>query len=251
MGARRPSSRKHVPRALTTKRLGRPLLTFYQEAKGQYGWGLMEAAFRSESATHRFAPEYVPRPVKLGTYESDPNTHFFLADFVEMLEDEIPEPEPYMAAVMALHQRSMGQSPEGKFGFAVNTRFGDLEQSNRWDSSWEGFWTGQMRDFISREERLRGPHDAQLVRLRDLFLERVLPRYLRPLETEGRSITPCLIHADLWPGNVKYRTDGTTVCMYDASALWGHNEGMPRILFSNLPRSVSHSMALLADTCRI
>jgi fructosamine-3-kinase len=207
---------------------------FEKEGAGEKGRGCVESAFTSESATYEFAPEHVPRPVTMGTYKSHPDKHFFLAQFIEMIEDDIPRPESYMAAVAALHSRSMGKSPSGKFGFPVNTRFGDLEQDNSWTASWEEYWTRQMGDFLNREDAAHNgePH-KELERLRPLFFEKVLPRYLRPLESDGRSVTPCLIHADLWPGNVKYMSDGDTVCMYDACAMWAHNEGRSPI-FSRL-----------------
>jgi fructosamine-3-kinase len=202
---------------------------FEKEAAGDEGLELMKSAFTSESTAYEFIPEHVPRPVTMGSYASRPDTHFFLAEFIEMVEDDIPRPESYMAAVSALHSRSMGRSPTGKFGFPVNTRFGNLEQDNSWTDTWEEYWTRQMRDFLEREDAAHGgePHE-ELERLRPLFFDKVLPRYLRPLESDGRSVTPCLIHADLWPGNVKYMTDGETVCVYDACAMWGHNEGMCR-----------------------
>ncbi|KAK4102555.1 hypothetical protein N658DRAFT_423685 [Parathielavia hyrcaniae] len=198
---------------------------FEKEGTGEEGRGCVESAFVSESATYEFVPEHVPRPVTMGVYKSRPDKHFFLAHFVEMIEDDIPRSESYIAAVAALHSRSMGKSPTGKFGFPVNTRFGNLEQDNTWTASWEVYFTRQMSDYLEREDAAHNgePHE-ELERLRPLFLEKVLPRYLRPLETNGRSVTPCLIHADLWPGNVKYMNDGETACMYDACAMWGHNE---------------------------
>ncbi len=199
---------------------------FEKEGSGDNGPGLVESAFTSESATYEFAPEYVPRPVALGTYKSRPDKHFFLAQFVEMIDDDVPEAKDYMAAVGTLHSRSMGKSPTGMFGFPVNTRFGDLEQDNTWTASWEEYWTRQMNDFLDKEKAAHeGKESAELERLRPLFFAKVLPRYLRPMESNGRSVTPCLIHADLWPGNVKYTSDGETVCMYDACAMWAHNEG--------------------------
>ncbi|KAK3386565.1 Fructosamine kinase-domain-containing protein [Podospora didyma] len=198
---------------------------FQKEATGSNGYELMEAAFISESTAHEFIPEFLPKPVTMGTYKSRPNVHFFLSEFVELIEDDIPDPEDYMAPIIALHMRSMGRSPYGphQWGFSNNTRFGDLEQPNEFKGSWEEFWTGQMKMFLDREEERRGPPDAEYAKLRPLFFEKVLPRYLRPLETGGRSITPTLIHGDLWPGNVRYKTDDT-VCAYDSCVLWGHNE---------------------------
>ncbi|KAK4121755.1 hypothetical protein N657DRAFT_665056 [Parathielavia appendiculata] len=182
---------------------GSSLVFFEKEGTGEEGQGCVESAFVSESATYEFIPEHVPRPITMG-----------------MIEDDIPRSESYMSAVAALHSRSMG-----KFGFPVNTRFGNLEQDNTWTASWEEYWTRQMKGFLEREDAAHNgePHE-ELERLRPLFLNKVLPRYLRPLESNGRSVTPCLIHADLWLGNVKYMNDGETVCMYDACAMWGHNE---------------------------
>lgn len=199
---------------------------FEKEGSGEEGHGCVQSAWMSESATYEFIPEHVPRPVATGTYKSRPDKHFFLAQFVDMIEDDIPREESYMRAIASLHSRSMGKSPTGKFGFPVNTRFGNLEQDNSWSSSWEEFWTRQMKDFLEKEHAAHNgePHE-ELEKLRPLFFEKVLPRYLRPLESDGRSVTPCLIHADLWPGNVKYMSDGETACVYDACAMWAHNEG--------------------------
>ncbi|KAK7967026.1 uncharacterized protein PG986_001303 [Apiospora aurea] len=197
---------------------------FQKECKGQYGYDMMQASFQAESILHEFVPEFSPKPIVVGTYESDQNMHFSLSDFIDMIEDDIPSPESYMAAVVALHHRSFGKSPNGQFGFPIPTRFGDLEQSNLWTGSWEVFWTNQMREMLSREEKIRGQHPADLAQLRETYFDKVLPRYLRPLESDGRSVTPCLVHADLWPGNCRYKLDMETVCMYDASAFWGHNE---------------------------
>ncbi|KAL2179779.1 Fructosamine kinase-domain-containing protein [Thermothelomyces heterothallicus CBS 202.75] len=204
---------------------GNTQVFFEKEGSGEEGYGCVQSAWVSENATYEFIPEHVPRPVATGRYKSRPDKHFFLAEFVEMIEDDIPREESYMEAVAALHSRSMGKSPTGKFGFPVNTRFGNIEQDNTWSESWEEFWTRQMKDFLDKEDAAHNgePHE-ELERLRPLFFEKVLPRYLRPLESDGRSVTPCLIHADLWPGNVKYQSDGETVCVYDACAMWAHNE---------------------------
>ncbi|KAK8066040.1 hypothetical protein PG997_012787, partial [Apiospora hydei] len=184
-----------------------------QEYKGQYGLDMMRATFQAELTLHEFIPEFSPRPIATGTYASDKNLHFFLAEFVDMIEDDTPSPESYMTAVAALHNRSFGKSPSGQFGFPIPTRFGDLEQSNLWSGSWEAFWTNQMREILEREERLGGPHPKELVRLRQIYFNKVLPRYLRPLESDGRSVRPCLVHADLWPGNCRYKRDTDVVCI--------------------------------------
>lgn len=170
-------------------------------------------------------PEFTPRPSCLGTYESDSNIHFFLTEFIDMIEDIIPGPEEYMAPVVALHFRTKDKSPTGQFGFHANTAYGNLLQNNTWESSWEVFWTRVMKEAFEMEEHARGPHDEKLNSLKAAWFNDVLPRYLRPLESNGRSVKPCLVHADLWPGNCRYKMDMDSVCVYDANAFWGHSEG--------------------------
>lgn len=189
----------------------------------------MRAVWAAETAVNGVIPEFTPRPICVGTYKSDRDIHFFLADFVEMVENVVPPPDKYMAPVVALHSRSMGKSPTLQFGFHTGTAYGDLSQNNEWESSWESFWTRVMKEAFETEERRCGPHDEQLRKLKTAWFDCVIPRYLRPLESNGRSVTPCLVHTDLWPENCKYTLDMYAVCVYDANAFWGHNEGTHRI----------------------
>lgn len=145
-------------------------------------------------------------------------------DFEAMNDEDIPAAEAYMAAPAALQLRSLGQSPTGKFGFPVMTRFANLEQSNDWESSRQVWWTKHMKFILGREEGIRGQHNEENTKLIDEYISKVLPRYLAPLETGGRSIQPALCHTDLWPGNVKSKANNDSVVIFDANALWSHSE---------------------------
>lgn len=70
---------------------------------------------------------------------------------------------------------------------------------------------------------MHGP-DPEIEEMRPVILEKVCPRLLRPLETEGRSIRPCLVHGDLWDGNIAVHAKTGKPVIFDASALWAHNE---------------------------
>ena len=37
--------------------------------------------------------------------------------------------------------------------------------------------------------------------LREVLIEKVIPRLLDPLVSDGRTIKPCLVHGDLWDEN--------------------------------------------------
>ena len=73
------------------------------------------------------------------------------------------------------------------------------------------------------EENAHGK-DPKMESLKKVLHEKVIPRLLRPLETEGRSIQPCLIHSDIWPGNTMLDSDTQEVIIFDFCAYWGHNE---------------------------
>lgn len=70
---------------------------------------------------------------------------------------------------------------------------------------------------LEEEERSHGP-DEELKILTAAMFEKVIPRLLRPLETGGRQIKPCLVHSDLWPGNVKPNAITDEPIIFDSCA---------------------------------
>ena len=73
------------------------------------------------------------------------------------------------------------------------------------------------------EEETHGKNE-DLEMLKEGLFKKVIPRLLRPLETGGRSIKPCLLHSELWPGNVMLDADTNEIIIFDSCAFWGHNE---------------------------
>jgi fructosamine-3-kinase len=185
---------------------------------------MMKGSYEAEQQLHAFIPDHVPRPVAYGTHNTDSETHFYICEFIEM-HDQLPTAKDWAATVSQLHLKSMGKSPTGQFGFNVSTHLANVPMENSWNSSWQAFWAQQMRSLFDHDERIHGP-DEHLAELKTRYLEQVIPRYLGPLESEGRAIKPCLIHSDLWPGNIKPKKASPTVlCMFDSCPYWGHNEG--------------------------
>jgi hypothetical protein len=208
---------------------------------------MMKGAFEAEQALHEHIPDRVPKPVAWGTHANDPDTHFYLCEFVDMY-DEVPSPSDWATAVSQLHLASMGKSPTGQFGFHVTTHLANVPINNSWNPSWAAFWAQQTKSLFDREESVNGPDDT-LAELRAAYFEKAIPRYLGPLESEGRSITPCLVHSDLWPGNIKPRTSTDELCLFDACAYWGHNEGTRNTLLrdcnvASLIRSCAADLAV-------
>ncbi|KAK7430727.1 hypothetical protein QQZ08_002771 [Neonectria magnoliae] len=197
---------------------------FKKSAGGAAASAMMKGTFEAEQALYTFVPGQVPKPIACGAYINDPSTNFYLCDFVEM-NDDVPTTRGWASTVSALHLKSMGKSPTGQFGFYVTTHLANVPVNNTWQSTWEAFWKQQMESLFDREKQLHEP-DEENESLKLAYLDSVIPRYLRPLESNGKSITPCLIHSDLWPGNIKPKSSSNELCIFDACAYWGHNEGL-------------------------
>jgi len=163
---------------------------------------MMEGSFESESAFYKFSPNHVPKPIAFGNYENDPATWFYLSDFHDMMDD-MPDPLEFASVISDIHKASKGKSPNGQYGFHVPTHLANIPNNNTWQSSWEVWFTQAMGQMFEIEEKSHGK-DEELERLKKGLYEKVIPRLLRPLETGGRSIEPCLIHCSClicspWP----------------------------------------------------
>jgi fructosamine-3-kinase len=166
-------------------------------------------------------PDFCPKPIAYGTLESDPNLHFYVCKFYTFFEG-IPEPASFCEKLARLHSTS--SSPDGKFGFHCTTYNGNLPQDNTWFDSWEAFFDNGLRHILKVREQRAGP-SAELEALLPMLYQKVIPRLLRPLETEGRKVRPALVHGDLWCGNASIvDANSEDGIVYDPASFWAHNE---------------------------
>ena len=181
----------------------------------------MEGEFSAMIELYKFAPTFIPKPYTWGKFESTPpSTYFFLLEFKDMAS-KLPCPELFCSEVAKLHQTSV--SPTGKFGFHITTTHGKLPQYMVWTSSWEVMFRKILSDLLLLDLQTNGPwKDFQNVYDRVLTL--LLPKLIGPLESEGRMVKPCLLHGDLWDGNVGVDNKTGHIYIFDASSFYGHNE---------------------------
>lgn len=182
----------------------------------------LEIARGEFESTQRLAaalPDNVPKAVAYGVCAGDPNRAFFLAEFRDMT-DELPSVSEVAAIVAKIHQQP---SPTGKFGFHVTTFSGKHASDNTWCDTWEEFFTRATKDTMEGELAIHGP-DEELQDLSEKILTKVIPRLIRPMETEGRRIEPVLLHGDLWHGNVSVDHATEEPVLYDPCCFYGHNE---------------------------
>lgn len=179
----------------------------------------MEGEHLATNAIHEIVPEFVPTPIDNGSLTSIPNTHYYLCSFHDLIE-ELPEPMDFCAKIATVHRKSVSKT--GKFGFEVVTYNGDLPQRNDWEEKWEEFFANGIKHMLDLNIE-RGGKWPEMEALKSEMLSKVIPRFLRPLETEGRFVKLSLVHGDLWCGNaVDMQADLPIV--YDPSGFFAHNE---------------------------
>lgn len=176
--------------------------------------------YESQKALAEYLPDNSVVPVAYGTFELDPAKSFFLTTYRE-LKEKTPDPAQLVKVLSKLHKGS--SSPTGKFGFHVTTFNGHVPLRNEWCDSWEEWYSRQLRSDIMWEQTVRGP-DPEFNKVAEQFFEKVIPRLLRPLQSNGRSIKPTLVHGDLWHGNAQVDMDTKQVILFDSCCCYAHNE---------------------------
>ncbi len=72
---------------------------------------------------------------------------------------------------------------------------------------------------LALDEESQGPSEELEALCKPIF-QKVIPRLLRPPETGGRQIEPCLVHGDLWYGNAFTDVDTGGPIVFDAAAFY-------------------------------
>jgi len=202
----------------------------------------MLGEFTSMSALYQAMPDLAPHPIGWGSYANDAKTYFFICAFREMtggvpgegftavgsngepgsqLGGELQRISDFTGQIARLHKNAL--SPTGKFGFPVTTYGGRLSQDTIFCDTWEESFTRGIQRMFDLEELQHG-RDKDMVQLRALIVEKAIPRLLRPLETEGRSISACLMHGDLWDGNTGVDRNTGKPVIFDACSSYAHHE---------------------------
>lgn len=218
-------------RIATTQVDGSAASYFLKVSRGNDGRNMAAGEYTSMVALHEVSPQFLPTPIGYGSYASDSNIHFFICEYVNMA-DEVPDMKAFCSNLAQMHMK--GISPNGKYGFPVHTYKGTIPQYVQWHDTWEESFHHSLKWFVYAEEKSQGP-DEEMQELCQAIFDKVIPRLLRPLETGGRTIQPCLIHGDLWAGNCSTSVDTNMPIMYDAAALYAHNES--KLAFMNGKRT--------------
>ncbi|KAL8982902.1 MAG: hypothetical protein Q9205_002701 [Flavoplaca limonia] len=195
---------------------------FLECATGQGARPLVEGEFHSVSAIDAVVPGLVPKAAGWGQYDNgETQEYFFLGDFHDMDFSAAPDPEYLMSQIADLHRK--GMSPNGLFGFPIPTVCGKMERTVIWEKSWAKSFTHQLKDVIKYDNETNGQwleYDAACQQL----IDGVIPRLLGALQSDGREITPALIHGDLWERNIGIDMETGETILFDPGSTYAHNE---------------------------
>ncbi|KAI1073365.1 Fructosamine/Ketosamine-3-kinase [Whalleya microplaca] len=190
--------------------------------------GMSEAEYEGQKAMAAYIPEHVVAPLAWGFLERDTSQSFFIARFRRM-SAELPLNSnlQFLAIIKELHQSS--KSPTGKFGFHITTYYGPPPHPlshpmiNEWTDNWEEYFLRLFRANLKYTQKEIGP-DTELNEIASEFIQKVIPRLLRPLQAGGRHIKPTLCHGDLWDGNIQMDEETNMLVIFDSCCFYGHNE---------------------------
>ncbi|KAK7748374.1 hypothetical protein SLS62_008637 [Diatrype stigma] len=187
---------------------------------------MMEGEYQSLRTIYDLMPGFTPQVYGWGKFESS-NVYFLLMDFIE-LKSALPNPAKFCARVVEMHQKSV--SPTGQFGFHVPTCHGKNFQRNTWTPSWAACFTEIISWFFNEDVRVNG-HWPEYEAAFEKLTTQTIPTLLGALQADGRSIKPCLVHGDLWDENTGVNIETGEPVVFDASALYAHNEMYNDMMF--------------------
>ncbi|KAH9898724.1 Fructosamine kinase-domain-containing protein [Xylariomycetidae sp. FL2044] len=200
---------------------GQPTPFFLKYVAGELGKHQLEGEFTGMTELHKVAPRFVPKPVAWGQLKSSAQeTYFFLIEF-KKFGPGLPDPVLLGERLAAMHLQSA--SPNGKFGFPVQTFDGARLQYVGFEDKWTPFFA-KLLDVAYNQAVETNGFWPEL----DIVYKRVqshlIPRLIGALESDGRSVTPMLIHGDLWDGNLAVESETGDPWIFDCAAYYGHNE---------------------------
>ena len=168
---------------------------------------MIDGQYESDKAIHAVSPLFCPRPYAWGTYKSGELASYFLLSEFRVIGQQPPEPIRFTQRLAEFHKRSL--SPNGLFGFHTVTCHGKATQrTNTWEKSWSVLYRKQLEHAL-QADRLKQKTWPEFDFCARLVLEKCVPALLEPLQNEGRSIQPCLVHGNIWDENTA--TDMATV----------------------------------------
>lgn len=184
--------------------------SFFVKQNRSIGLSMFEGEALALNAMYETRSIRVPKPFKVGTLPTGGS--YIIMEFIEFGRSR-GDQSVLGRRLAEMHKAA--KSHKG-FGFDVDNTIGSTPQKNTWTSNWIEFYAVHRLGY-------------QLKLARDQYGDSIiyergqrLIKNMRPL-FENVVIEPCLLHGDLWSGNISSDKDGEPVIL-DPACYYGHNE---------------------------
>lgn len=152
----------------------------------------------------------VPKPFKIGSLRGGGS--FIIMEFIEFGASR--NGQAALGRKLA-EMHKAGKSDKG-FGFEVDNTIGSTPQINTWTSDWIEFYAKHRLGYQLKLARDRYG-DSSIYEKGQRLAQNLGPLF------EDVDIEPCLLHGDLWSGNITYDKKGEPVIL-DPACYYGHSE---------------------------
>ena len=153
----------------------------------------------------------IPEVFHASDYE-DGKGSFIVMEFLTMGRGGDAEAFGKAMARMHLATPAEPEAASGKFGFPVDNTIGATPQPNGWTDDWVSFYRDKR---MEHQVNLAG--DAAI----DGVWSKLKPR-VGEFFDEGERIEPCILHGDLWSGNIGTAAGAPSI--FDPACYYGHHE---------------------------
>ncbi|CAM6104548.1 unnamed protein product [Calypogeia fissa] len=184
--------------------------SFFVKTNRDVGPAMFEAEAVGLEAMYATGTIRVPKPYKVGPLPG--RGSYIIMEHISMGASRRGQAE--LGRKLA-EMHKAGRTDKG-FGFDMDNTIGSTPQKNPWTSDWVTFFRDHRLGYQLQlaEKQYR---DFDIVEKGKRLLDK-LPSFFRDVQVE-----PCLLHGDLWSGNITADENGAPVIL-DPACYYGHNE---------------------------
>lgn len=183
---------------------------FFVKTNRSIGPSMFEGEVLGLSAMYETRTIRVPKPFKFGPLPSGGS--YIIMEFIEF-GGSWGNQDALGRKLAEMHKT--GKSTKG-FGFDVDNTIGSTPQMNTWTSDWIEFYGVHRLGYQLKLARQQFG-DSLIYEKGQRLIKNMAPLF------NGATLEPCLLHGDLWSGNISYDKNGEPLIL-DPACYYGHNE---------------------------
>ncbi|KAG5070865.1 hypothetical protein AAZX31_03G016200 [Glycine max] len=184
--------------------------SFFVKTNRSIGPSMFEAEALGLGAMYETGTIRVPKPYKVGPLPTGGS--FIIMEFIQFGASRGYQSD--LGRKLA-EMHKAGKSSKG-FGFDVDNTIGSTPQVNTWSSDWVQFY-GEHRLGYQLKLALDQYGDRTIYDKGQRLVKSMTPLFANVV------IEPCLLHGDLWSGNISSDKNGEPVIL-DPACYYGHSE---------------------------